>query len=342
MIIYTKQHDKMIEIIREMSREIFKDYKKISEFKEFKLEFDYYFKDCIRIYISKLTEKTGLFTNEIGIFSTKSKYEHFVYTSVGIDLLNSFDKLGVENIDYEIFRKVFIYATCLHREYQNSSREDIVDALLYEGDKLERLEYYKKFVNICTMFYLTTKELKTVNIDDVDGNSGYKLRNLFGTYIPSDLGDFIKLDLNDDQYRTLAFIIDTIKGDLTFIVSFQDKKEDNRIMSILATMVLKQIGDKEKGITNTLIGFDTNVRDFLLNNNERAIVIKYSKKKHGIEITFNHSDGVLYHFIPSNLIKAYSEKENTFYGHLPRTVVEIKGEDNIELPCTVYELALAD
>ena len=120
------------------------------------------------------------------------------------------------------------------------------------------------------------------------------------------------------------------------------KKEDNRIMPILTTMVLKQIGDKEKGITNTLIGFDTNVRDFLLNNNERALVIKYSKKKHGIEITFNHPDGVLYHFIPSNLIKAYSEKENTFYGHLPLTVVKIKGEDNIELPCTVYELALAD
>lgn len=259
-----------------------------------------------------------------------------------MDLLNSFDKLGIENIDYEVFRKVFVYAICLHREHQCSSREDIVDGLLYEGNKLERLEYYKKFVNICTMFYLTTKELKLANIDDVDSNSGYKLRNLFGTYIPSCLGDFIKLDLNDDQYRTLAFIIDTIKGDLTFIVSFQDKKEDNRIMPILATMVLKQIGDKEKGITNTLIGFDTNVRDFLLNNNERAIVIKYSKKKHDIEITFNHSNGVLYHFIPSNLIKAYSEKENTFYGHLPLTVVEIKGEDNIELPCTVYELALAD
>ena len=50
-------------------------------------------------------------------------------------------------------------------------------------------------------------------------------------------------------------------------------------MPILTTMVLKQIGDKEKGITNTLIGFDTNVRDFLLNNNERALVIKYSKKE---------------------------------------------------------------
>lgn len=341
MLIFTKQRDEMIEIIGEMYNEIFKDYKKLSDSKEFKLEFDYY-KDCVRIYISKLTEKTGLFTSEIGVFSTKSKYEHFAYTQVGMDLLNSFDKLGIENIDYEVFRKVFVYAMCLYREHQGSSREDIVDGLLYEGDKLERLEYYKKFVNICTMFYLTTKELKLANIDDVDSNSGYKLRNLFGTYIPSDLGDFIKLDLNDDQYRTLAFIIDTIKGDLTFIVSFQDKKEDNRIMPILATMVLKQIGDKEKGITNTLIGFDTNVRDFLLNNNERAIVIKYSKKKHGIEITFNHSDGVLYHFIPSNLIKAYSEKENTFYGHLPRTVVEIKGEDNIELPCTVYELALAD
>lgn len=342
MIILTKQHDKMIEIIREMSREIFKDYKKISEFKEFKLEFDYYFKDCIRIYISKLTEKTGLFTNEIGIFSTKSKYEHFSSTSVGMDLLNSFNKLGIKDFDYEVFRKVFVYAICLYREYKNSSIDYVVDALLYEGNKLERLEYYKKFVNICTMFYLTTKELKLANIDDIDSNSGYKLKNLFRAYVPSDLGDFIKLDLNEDQYRTLAFIIDTIKGDLAFIVSFQDKKEDNRIMSILATMVLKQIGDKEKGITNTLIGFDTNVRDFLLNNNERAIVIKYSKKKHGIEITFNHSNGVLYHFIPSNLIKAYSEKENTFYGHLPLTVVEIKGEDNIELPCTVYELALAD
>ena len=305
----------MIEIIKEMYNEIFKDYKKLSDSKEFKLEFDYYFKDSVCIYISKLTDRDS------GMFSTKSKYGHFAYTKVGMDLLNSFDKLGIENIDYEVFRKVFVYAMCLHREYQGSSREDIVDGLLYEGNKLERLEYYKKFVNICTMFYLTTKELKLANIDDVDNNSGYKLRNLFETYIPSCLGDFIKLDLNEDQYRTLAFIIDTIKGDLTFIVSFQDKKED---------------------ITNTLIGFDTNVRDFLLNNNERAIVIKYSKKKHGIEITFNHSDGVLYHFIPSNLIKAYSEKENTFYGHLPLTVVEIKGEDKIELPCTVYELALAD
>lgn len=341
MIILTKQRDEMIEIIKEMYNEIFKDYKKISDSKNFKLEFDYYFKDRVRIYISKLSDRTGFLTDS-GMFSTKSKYDHFAYTEVGMELLNSFDKLGIEKIDYEVFRKVFAYAMCLHREYQDSSREDIVDALLYEGNKLERLEYYKKFVNICTMFYLTTKELKLANIDDVDNNGGYKLRNLFGTYIPSCLGDFIKLDLNDDQYRTLAFIINTIKGDLTFIVSFQDKKEDNRIMPILATMVLKQIGDKEKGITNTLIGFDTNVRDFLLNNNERAIVIKYSKKKHGIEITFNHSDGVLYHFIPSNLIKAYSEKEKTFYGHLPLTVVEIKGEDNIELPCTVYELALAD
>lgn len=341
MLIFTKQRDEMIEIINEMYNEIFKDYKKISDSKEFKLEFDYY-KDCVRIYISKLTEKTGLFTTETGVFSTKSKYEHFAYTQVGMDLLNSFDKLGIENIDYEVFRKVFVYAMCLYREHQGSSREDIVDGLLYEGNKLERLEYYKKFVNICTMFYLTTMELELVNIDNVDSNNGYKLKNIFRPYVPSDLGYFIKLDLNDDQYRTLAFIIETIKGDLTFIVSFQDKKEDNRIMPILATMVLKQIGDKEKGITNTLIGFDTNVRDFLLNNNERAIVIKYSKKKHGIEITFNHSDGVLYHFIPSNLIKAYSEKENTFSGGLPRTTVELKDEGIIELPCTVYELALAD
>lgn len=336
MIIYTKQRDEMIEIIKEMYNEIFKDYKKISDSKEFKLEFDYYFKDSVCIYISKLSDRDN------SVFSTKSKYDHFAYTKVGMDLLNSFDKLGIENIDYEVLRKVFVYAMCLYREYQASSREDIVDGLLYEGNKLERLGYYKKFVNICTMFYLTTIELELVNIDNVDNNSGYKLKNLFRAYVPSGLGDFIKLDLNDDQYRTLAFIIETIKGDLTFIVSFQDKKEDNRIMPILATMVLKQIGDKEKGITNTLIGFDTNVRDFLLNNNERAIVIKYSKKKHGIEITFNHSDGVLYHFIPSNLIKAYSEKGNTFYGHLPLTVVEIKGEDNIELPCTVYELALTD
>lgn len=341
MIILTKQRDEMIEIIKEMYNEIFKDYKKISESKEFKLEFDYYFKDSVCIYISKLSDRTGFLTDS-GIFSTKSKYDHFAYTKVGMELLNSFDKLGVENIDYEVFRKVFVYAMCLHREYQGSSREDIVDALLYEGDKLERLEYYKKFVNICTMFYLTTVDFKLANIDDVDNNSGYKLRNLFGTYIPSCLGDFIKLDLITEEIKLITFTIDTIKGDLSFIVSFQDKKEDNRIKPILATMAFRLTKQREEGINNTLIGFDTNVRDFLLNNNERAIVIKYSKKKHGIEITFNHSDGVLYHFIPSNLIKAYSEKENTFYGHLPLTVIEIKGGDNIELPCTVYELALAD
>lgn len=91
-----------------------------------------------------------------------------------------------------------------------------------------------------------------------------------------------------------------------------------------------------------MIGFDTNVRDFLLNNNERAIVIKYSKKKHGIEITFNHPNGVFYYFIPSSLIKAYSEKEKTYPSSLPLTTIHLKGEDNIELPCTVYELALAD
>lgn len=341
MIILTKQHDKMIEIIKEMYNEIFKDYKKISESKEFKLEFDYYFKDSVCIYISKLSDRTGFLTDS-GIFSTKSKYDHFAYTKVGMELLNSFDKLGIEKIDYEVFRKVFIYAMCLHREYQGSSREDIVDALLYEGDKLERLEYYKKFVNICIMFYLTTVDFKLANIDDVDNNSGYKLRNLFGTYIPSCLGDFIKLDLITEEIKLITFTIDTIKGDLSFIASFQDKKEDNRIKPILATMAFRLTKQREEGISNTLIGFDTNVRDFLLNNNERAIVIKYSKKKHGIEITFNHSDGVLYHFIPSNLIKAYSEKENTFYGHLPLTVIEIKGGDNIELPCTIYELALAD
>lgn len=341
MIILTKQRDEMIEIIKEMYNEIFKDYKKISDSKEFELEFDYYLKDRVRIYISKLSNRTGFLTDS-GMFSTKSKYDHFAYTEVGMELLNSFDKLGIEKIDYEVFRKVFAYVMCLHREYQDSSREDIVDALLYEGNKLERLEYYKKFVNICTMFYLTTKELKLANIDDVDSNSGYKLRNLFGTYIPSCLGDFIKPDVDIEENKTVTFTIDTIKGDFVFILSFQSKKEDSRIMSILLKMIFKQKELVEKSITNTLIGFDTNVRDFLLNDNKRALIIKYSKKKHGIEITFNHSNGVFYHFISSNLIKAYSEKENTYPGDLPLTVVEIKGEDNIELPCTVYELALAD
>lgn len=40
MIILTKQRDEMIEIIKEMYNEIFKDYKKISDSKDFKLEFD--------------------------------------------------------------------------------------------------------------------------------------------------------------------------------------------------------------------------------------------------------------------------------------------------------------
>lgn len=341
MIILTKQNDKINEIIKEMYNEIFKDYKKISDSKEFELEFDYYLKDRVRIYISKLSNRTGFLTDS-GMFSTKSKYDHFAYTEVGMELLNSFDKLGIEKIDYEVFRKVFAYVMCLHREYQDSSREDIVDALLYEGNKLERLEYYKKFVNICTMFYLTTKELKLANIDDVDSNSGYKLRNLFGTYIPSCLGDFIKPDVDIEENKTVTFTIDTIKGDFVFILSFQSKKEDSRIMSILLKMIFKQKELVEKSITNTLIGFDTNVRDFLLNDNKRALIIKYSKKKHGIEITFNHSNGVFYHFISSNLIKAYSERENTYPGDLPLTTIELKGEDNIELPCTVYELALAD
>lgn len=341
MIILTKQNDKINEIIKEMYNEIFKDYKKISDSKEFELEFDYYLKDRVRIYISKLSNRTGFLTDS-GMFSTKSKYDHFAYTEVGMELLNSFDKLGIEKIDYEVFRKVFAYVMCLHREYQDSSREDIVDALLYEGNKLERLEYYKKFVNICTMFYLTTKELKLANIDDVDSNSGYKIRNLFGTYIPSCLGDFIKPNVDIEENKTVTFTIDTIKGDFVFILSFQSKKEDSRIMSILLKMIFKQKEWVEKGITDTLIGFDTNVRDFLLNDNKRALIIKYSKKKHGIEITFNHSNGAMYYFIPSNLIKAYSEKENTFSSALPLTTIELKGEDNIELPCTVYELALAD
>lgn len=341
MIIYTKQRDEMIEIIKEMYSEIFKDYKKISDSKNFKLEFDYYFKDRVRVYISKLSDRTGFLTDS-GMFSTKSKYDHFAYTEVGMELLNSFDKLGIEKIDYEVFRKVFVYAMCLHREYQDSSREDIVDALLYEGNKLERLEYYKKFVNICTMFYLTTKELKLANIDDVDSNSGYKLRNLFGTYIPSCLGDFIKPDVDMEEHKTVTFTIDTIKGDFVFILSFQSKKEDSRIMSILLKMIFKQKEWVEKGVTDTLIGFDTNVRDFLLYLITIARLLSFSKKKHGIEITFNHSDGVLYYFIQSSLIKAYSEKENTFSGGLPRTIVELKDEGIIELPCTVYELALAD
>lgn len=104
MIILTKQREEMIEIIKEMYNEIFKDYKKLSDSKEFKLEFDYYFKDSVCIYISKLTDRDS------GMFSTKSKYDHFAYTKVGMDLLNSFDKLGIENIDYEVFRKVFVYA----------------------------------------------------------------------------------------------------------------------------------------------------------------------------------------------------------------------------------------
>lgn len=336
MIIYTKQRDEMIEIIKEMYNEIFKDYKKISDSKEFKLEFDYYFKDSICLYISKLSDRDN------SVFSTKSKYDHFAYTKVGMELLNSFDKLGIENIDYEVFRKVFVYAMCLYREHQASSREDIVDGLLYEGNKLERLGYYKKFVNICTMFYLTTIELEPVNIDNVDNNSGYKLKNLFKAYVPSGLGEFIKPGVDIEEHKTVTFTIDTIRGDFVFILSFQNKKEDSRIMSILLEIAFKQKEWMKKGITNTLIGFDTNVRDFLLNDNEQTIVIKYSKKKYGLQITFNHPDGVLYYFIPSNLIKAYSEKENTSYGSLPRTVIQIKGEDIIELPCTVYELALAD
>lgn len=339
MLIYTKQNDKINEIIKEMFLEISKDYKKISDSKEFELEFDYYFKHETCLYINKLQERMGLFTKE-------GKYEYLTSTKVNIKLLQSFDKLVIEHIDYEHLRKVFLYALAVYGEYYNHAPDEAdLSVLMYEGnksDKLERLEYYRKFINICVMFYLTTFELELADINSVEENSDYRLKNLFNVRVPSVVGDFIKLDLNEDQYRTLAFIINTIKGDLTFIVSFQDNKEDNRIMPILALMVLKQIGDKEKGITNTLIGFDTNVRDFLLNNNERALDIKYSKKKHGLQITFNHSDGVLYYFIPSNLIKAYSEKENTYPGNLPRTVIQIKGEDNIKLPCTVYELALAD
>ena len=72
------------------------------------------------------------------------------------------------------------------------------------------------------------------------------------------------------------------------------------------------------------------------------LLLNTVKRKHGIEITFNHPNGVFYYFIPSSLIKAYSEKEKTYPNSLPLTTIHLKGEDNIELPCTVYELALAD
>lgn len=338
MIIYTKQKDKINEIIKEMFLEISKDYKKISDSKEFELEFDYYFKHETCLYINKLQERMGLFTKE-------GKYEYLTSAKVNNKLLQSFDKLVIEHIDYEHFRKVFLYALAVYGEYYNHAPDEVdLSVLMYEGNKankLERLEYYRKFINICVMFYLTTFELELIDINSIDDDSDYRIKRLFNVSIPSVIGDFIKLGINPENHKTVTFTINTIKDDLVFNLSFKDKKED-KIRSILVNMVFKQNQLKENGNTNTLIGFDTNVRDFLLNDNERALTIKYSKKKHGIEITFNHSNGAMYYFIPSNLIKAYSEKENTFSGGLPRTTVELKDEGIIELPCTVYELALAD
>ena len=84
----------------------FKDYKKISDSKDFKLEFDYYFKDSVCIYISKLSDRTGFLTDS-GMFSTKSKYDHFACTKVGMELLNSFDKLGMRISITKSLEKVF-------------------------------------------------------------------------------------------------------------------------------------------------------------------------------------------------------------------------------------------
>lgn len=338
MIILTKQNDKINEIIKEMFLEISKDYKKISDSKEFELEFDYYFKHETCLYINKLQERMGLFTKE-------GKYEYLTSAKVNIKLLQSFDKLVIEHIDYEHLRKVFLYALAVYGEYYNHAPDEAdLSVLMYEGnksDKLERLEYYRKFINICVMFYLTTFELELADINSIDDNSDYRIKRLFNVSIPSVIGDFIKLDINPENHKTVTFTINTIKDDLVFNLSFKDKKEE-QIRSILVNMVFKQNQLIRDGSGNTVVGFDTNVRDFLLNDNERALIIKYSKKKNGIKIILNHSNGVLYHFIPSNLIKAYSEKEKTYPSSLPLTIIQLKGEDNIELPCTVYELALAD
>ena len=338
MVILTKQNDKINEIIKEMFLEISKDYKKISESKEFELEFDYYFKHETCLYINKLQERMGLFTKE-------GKYEYLTSAKVNIKLLQSFDKLVIEHIDYEHLRKVFLYALAVYGEYYNHAPDEAdLSVLMYEGnksDKLERLEYYRKFINICVMFYLTTFELELADINNIDDDSDYRIKRLFNISIPSVIGDFIKLDINPENHKTVTFTINTIKDDLVFNLFFKDKKEE-QIRSILVNMVFKQNQLIRDGSGNTVVGFNTNVRDFLLNDNERALIIKYSKKKNGIKIILNHSNGVLYHFIPSNLIKAYSEKEKTYPSSLPLTIIQLKGEDNIELPCTVYELALAD
>lgn len=335
MVIFTKQKNKVGEIIKEMFLEISKDYKKISDSEEFELEFDYYFKHETCLYINKLQECTGLFTKE-------AKYEYLTSAKVSNELLQSFDKLTIGDIDYEQLRKVFLYALTVYGEHYNHTPDEAdMSVLMCEGDKLERLEYYKKFINICAMHYVTTLELKLVDINSVEENSDYRLKNLFNVRVPSIVGDFIKLDIDPENHKTVTFTIETIEDDLVFNTAFKDKKED-QIRSILVNMVYKQKQLTIDGNSNALIGFDTNVRDYLLNDNERALVIKYSKKKNGTKIILNHTVGVLHYFIPDNLLKAYSEKEKVYPSSLPLTVVELKGEDNIELPCTVYELALAD
>lgn len=335
MIIYTEQKDKINEIIKEMFLEISKDYKKISDSKEFELEFDYYFKHETCLYINKLQERMGLFTKE-------GKYEYLTSAKVSNELLQSFDKLVIEHIDYERLRKVFLYALAVYSEYCNHAHDEAyLSVLIYEGNKLERLEYYKKFINICVMHYITTIELKLADINSVEENSDYRLKNLLNVCIPSIVGNFIMLDTDTDDNKVVTFTIDTIKGDLVFNTVFQNKKEV-QIQSILVSMVFKQNQLIDDGSDNALIGFDTNVRDYLLNDNERALTIKYSKKRQGMQIILNHNDGILHYFIPSNLLKAYSEKDHVYSSGLPLTTIELKGENSIELPCTVYELALAD
>ena len=335
MIIYTEQKDKINEIIKEMFLEISKDYKKISDSKEFELEFDYYFKHETCLYINKLQERMGLFTKE-------GKYEYLTSAKVSNELLQSFDKLVIEHIDYERLRKVFLYALAVYGEYCNHTHDEAdLSVLIYEGNKLERLEYYKKFINICVMHYITTNELKLADINSVEENSDYRLKNLLNVCVPSIVGNFIRLKIDPNDLKAPTFTIDTIKGDLVFNTTFKDKTED-QIQSILVSMVFKQNQLIENNNANALIGFDTNVRDYLLNDNERALTIKYSKKRQGMQIILNHNDGILHYFIPANLLKAYSEKDKLYTNRLPLTIIELKGEDSIELPCTVYELALAD
>lgn len=360
MLITTRQRDEMIEIIKEMYLEISKDYKNALDSGEFQFEFDHHFRDGVTLYVNQLEPKyidkvdSGPkyeFLKNIKVFNTEQQYKYLTSVRASNLLMESFFKLGIPNIDYKNFKDVFLYVLAVYDKiYRSEPKSGLIDMsiLVYDGSKCERFEYYKKFTHICTMFYLTTIKFKPVNINNIDDDSDYRIKKLFGVYISAVLANFIKLgiainlDKSSSERDIVTFNIDTIKGDLSFDLSFQDKEEDKRIKHILMSMAHKQIELVEKGITNTLIGFDTNVRDFLLNDNERALTIKYSKKKHGIEAIFNHSNGAVYYLIPSNLIKAYSEKENTFTSALPLTTVELKDGSKIGLPCTVYELALAD